>query len=48
MMGKGHKEFSSFECDLIINCGFFIDGLEQSVDVVLLGLMHPTVYNYVE
>lgn len=48
MTWKGHKEFSSFECDLIISCGFFIDGSDQSVDIVLLGLMHPAVYTYVE
>lgn len=48
MAWKGYKEINSFECDLIINCGFFIDDLEQSMAVVPLGLMHPIVYTYVE
>lgn len=48
MTWKGDKAYRSFECDLIISCGFCIGGLEQSMAMAVLGLMHPTGFIHVE
>lgn len=48
MTWKGDKECSSFGRELIITCGFCVGGLEQSMAMAMLGLMHPTGFTHVE